>query len=220
MIEDVLWQTYPRLYHMATAGAWPSIRERGLLSTSALLDLFGVDGARRRALESARRPESVRLTHRAYGEAVVRDQKPMNDAKVAACVRGMTPAAWYRLLNRKVYFWLTEARLNGLLSARPYRAAEHCVLTVDTRSLVAAHAKSITLSPINSGSTLYTPRPRGRETFMPIDAYPFDERRRARGAAGAIAELAVDYAVPDIALHVSAVERRKGAEVLETLWRR
>ena len=37
---DALCRTYPRLYHMATAGSWPSLRERGLLSTTALLELF------------------------------------------------------------------------------------------------------------------------------------------------------------------------------------
>lgn len=219
MREDVLWQTYPRLYHMATAGSWPSIRQRGLLSTSALLDLFGVTGEARHTLESVRRPESQPLTHPVHGKVLIRDQKPMTDAKVGACVRGMTPGEWYRLLNGKVYFWLTETRLVKLLSARPYRGAEHCVLTVDTRSLVDAYASAITLSPINSGSTLYAPRPRGRGTFMTIQAYPFEERRRARGVPDAIAELAVDHSVPDIARHVLAVERRKGAEVLETVWR-
>ena len=37
----------PTLYHMAECGSWPSIRRHGLLSTSALLDLYGVQGAER-----------------------------------------------------------------------------------------------------------------------------------------------------------------------------
>ena len=54
---------YPRLWHMAEAGSWDGIRERGLLSTTALLDLFEINGARRLELKSARRPASVAITH-------------------------------------------------------------------------------------------------------------------------------------------------------------
>jgi Family of unknown function (DUF7002) len=38
---------YPCLYHMAEANIWPSIEKHGLLSTTALLDLFEVNGNRR-----------------------------------------------------------------------------------------------------------------------------------------------------------------------------
>jgi hypothetical protein len=144
----------------------------------------------------------------------------MTDAKVAASVRGMTPPEWYRLLNGKVYFWLTEGRLSRMLGARPYRGHEHCVLTLDTESLVGAHAERITLSPINSGAMIRNPLRRGRETFTPVAAYPFEAWRRKRGKADAVVELAVEYSVPDVGRHVIAVERRKGAEVLETVWRR
>ena len=49
----------PTLYHMAEGGSWPSIQRHGLRSTSALLDLFEVDGARREAiLRRHRRPVS------------------------------------------------------------------------------------------------------------------------------------------------------------------
>ena len=40
-------ERWPRLYHMAEAGSWPSIKERGLLSTTALLDLFELEGESR-----------------------------------------------------------------------------------------------------------------------------------------------------------------------------
>jgi hypothetical protein len=39
-----------------------------------------------------------------------------------------------------------------------------------------------------------------------------------RGIANAIAELAVDYSVPDLFNHVITVERRHGAEVMEQLF--
>jgi hypothetical protein len=64
---DELVATYPRLYHMAEPGSWERIRRHGLLSTSALLDLIEVDGDLRRALDSARRPASVSITHPRHG---------------------------------------------------------------------------------------------------------------------------------------------------------
>ena len=47
---DLLIELYPRLYHMAHAGSWPMIQRHGLLSTTALLDLFEIGGERRFAL--------------------------------------------------------------------------------------------------------------------------------------------------------------------------
>jgi hypothetical protein len=34
---------YPVVYHMAQDGSWPSIRDRGLLSTRAIVDLYQPD---------------------------------------------------------------------------------------------------------------------------------------------------------------------------------
>jgi hypothetical protein len=53
LIPERLASRYPVLFHMAEDGSWESIRERGLLSTSALLDLFEVEAEERFAIESA-----------------------------------------------------------------------------------------------------------------------------------------------------------------------
>lgn len=92
---------YPRLYHMAQAGSWPSIMRRGLLSTSALLDLFEVNGIAREAIESQHRPSSVEITHATHGRAIIRDQKPMSEKALLKCLVGTTPRQWYELLNRR-----------------------------------------------------------------------------------------------------------------------
>lgn len=215
-----LVETYPRLFHMAESGSWPGIQRHGLLSTSALLDLFEVDGDLRTALESTRRPESVTITHPVHGTAVVRDQIPLREGPLAQCLVGMTPVEWYRELNRRVFFWLSEERVSGLLRGRAYRGRPHDVLTVDAASLVAAHEDEITLAPINTGSTIYNPRPRGVGTFLAITDYPFDDWRRRRSRRTAVAELAVIGGVPDIVDHALIVESRQGDEVLETLWQR
>ena len=45
-------ERYPRLWHMAEVENWELIQRRGLLSTSALLDLFQYEGAKREAIEN------------------------------------------------------------------------------------------------------------------------------------------------------------------------
>src|SRR5580700_3745553 len=114
---EELAATYPLLYHMADAESWPSIQKHGLLSTSSLLDLFGISGKERRDIESTRRPNSVEITSPKYGRAVVRDQKPLSESKLAKSLSGCTVPEWYRLLNKRVFFWLTKSRLQTLLSA-------------------------------------------------------------------------------------------------------
>ena len=57
-LEEVITDC-PRLFHMAESGSWDSIRERGLLSTSALLDLYEISDPDREAIESTRRPTSI-----------------------------------------------------------------------------------------------------------------------------------------------------------------
>jgi len=201
----------PTLYHVAERGSWPSIRQHGLLSTSALLDLFGVQGPERDAIEGRRRPEGVRLGHPALGQAVIRDQAPMDDAGLRKCLLdGLSPEDWYRLLNRKVFLWLTRARLLRLLDARLNRGVEHDVLELDAAALVEAYRGSITLSPINSGATRPFPAPRGAATFLSIDAYPYAHWRSKRPKGERVVELAVDYGVPDIARFVRRVTTMQG----------
>jgi hypothetical protein len=101
---------YPRLYHMAEAGRWDSIRDAGLLSTTALLDLFGVTGPERASIESARRPQSVELRHPAHGRAVIRDNIPMRDSALLKCLVGCSPQEWYEILNRRVFSFLAFTR--------------------------------------------------------------------------------------------------------------
>jgi Family of unknown function (DUF7002) len=91
---------------------------------------------------------------------------------------------------------------------------------VDTARLLATYADRIFLSPINSGSTIYNPRERGIETFLPFHKYPFDERRKLRGVANAVAETALTYAVPDLQDFAVRVEHRKGGRTVEVLFER
>ena len=212
---------YPRLFHMAEAGSWDSVRRHGLLSTRALLELFEVTDPQHSEILRRRRAASVELTHRVHGTAVVRDQIPLNEGLLRSCLVEMTLEEWLEILNSRVFFWLDRPHLETLLGARAYRGRTHDVIEIDTARLLERHAERVALSPINSGNTMYNPRPRGRQTFLPIADYPFEERRRARGIANAVIELAVDDGVPDVLDVAVRVERRRhgqGAEAV--LWER
>jgi hypothetical protein len=211
---------FPRLWHMAEGGSFESIRKHGLLSTSSLLDLYGITGQQRAVLESERRPDSVTISKAGFPNAVVRDQKPMTESALKKCLaKDVTPDQWFEILNGRAFFWLSRGRLRGLLHARAYRGRPQTVLTVDTASLLKAHKQRIELSPLNSGATLYNPQPRGRDTFLPVADYPFDEWRKKRRSGEPVVELVVREGVPDIADHLIAAHHVHNGKQKE-LWRK
>lgn len=216
---EELFEDCPKLYHMAERESWPAIRKYGLLSTTALLDQHGLTGAERQVIETERRPISVTLETKGVGRAVVRDQAPMDDKGLVRCLQdGLKPKDWYQLLNRKVFFWLTRARLLRLLKAETYRDEEHDVLELETLPLVTAYRDKIWFCPINSGCTKPFPHPRGNNTFRRIADYPYSEWRAKRPRGERVVELAVDYAVPDIEQFVKRVTRMKGEDEINILF--
>jgi hypothetical protein len=215
---DELSERFPFLYHMAQLGSWPSVERHGLLSTTALLDLFEVRGDERFRIESCHRPENIAINHAVHGQAVIRDQKPMSDRSVCRALvgSGLKPADWYRELNFRVFFWLSEERLNTLMRARAYRRQRHTVLVVDTMRLVERHEHRIMLSAINSGCTIPFPHKRGLETFRRIAEYPYTRRKRNRDP---IVELAVDYSVPDVRDFVTEVREGGAEQPTKVIWK-
>jgi hypothetical protein len=202
---EELADLYPRLYHMAEPGSWDSIRRHGLLSTSSLLSLFEINGDERRDIEVCKRKESKEIRHAVHGRAVIRDQKPIIESKLETALHGCTLLEWYRLLNNRVFFWLTIERLNTLLAAKEYRNKPHTVLTLEALPLVRNYEPSITLSPMNSGNTLPIAHERGPDTFKVMNEYPFQERIK-RGSYYTVVELAVMGGVPDIADYTLLVQ--------------
>jgi hypothetical protein len=179
---------FPRLYHMAHFASWPSIEQHGLLSTTALLDVFGVRGAERERIEAEWRGDSIRIEHPDHGVAVVRDQLPLRPDHLARCLTdGLLPADWYRILNRHVFFWVDEPHLEVLIRARAYRALPQTVLVLDTAKLLERHLGDVRLSSINSGSILRGGALRGPSTFQTI----------AEHTKHRIVELCVVGSVPD-----------------------
>ncbi len=181
--KDLLVKCYPRLYHMSHAGSWPGILRQGLLSTTALLDLFEIAGTRREELESHRRAKSEEITHPQHGRAVLRDQQPLNEKKLAAALKdGLTPQDWYRVLNRKVFFWGPESRLKILQGARLYQTHRQTIIEVDTAQFLAHYADKVSLCHINSGSTQPMAWKRGKESFVELEKLPaFRAAKAIRG---------------------------------------
>lgn len=213
---EKLLHRYPYVYHMAEVGTWPSIQERGLLSTTASLDALGIAGAQRAALESAYRPEMSHLRPGAADDIVLRDQRPMPPNRLAqALPDGLTTEQWYRLINSKVFFWVSPERLSRLL--RSYGASQHDVLRVDTASLLDAHFARTWLCHMNSGNTLPIPHYRDETIFKRIPDYPVN---RVGTPLKEVVELVVDYSVPDIANHVVDVTRVQGDAKLGIVWKR
>lgn len=215
MDQAELIEKYPRLFHMATAGSWDSIREHGLWTTQQIAHTSGLAPEEIRTLAELHRPRSVALDHPVLGPVIIRDQAALRPVFAPGRIVGMTMEEWIQVLNQRVFFWLHPARLQGLLGATRYKRLEQDVVVVDTASLVAAHSDRIELSPINSGATIQLNAPlRGARTFQPIQEFPFAERRRGRTLQTTIAELSVVDGVPDLRDHVIAVQRWRGDELI------
>lgn len=215
MIVEQVVKRYPNLFHMAEVGTWPSIRQHGLLSTKEVIDRANLSDEKGVALVSQHRPDKFAVNVPTVGSVLLRDQKPMAAGRLRmALVDGTTPEEWYEIINSRVFFWAQEKRLLGLLNAKEYRLLEHDVLTVDTASLLSAHAERTWLCHMNSGNTFPIPHHRGRDTFQRLAAYPV---RKSGVPVKEVVELTVEDQVSDIARHVVAVRRMRGAEVLHAI---
>lgn len=193
---------YPELYHMAEKDSWTSIRKFGLLSVTAILDLFAYDGARRERIESQWRPEKITVRDPVKGSIVIRDQKPMPPDALAPClIGGIQPSDWYKLLNGRSFFWVSRDRLERMLTAKAYVNQRNTVITVRTKPLLERYVNKVALTAFNTGFA-FDHRPRGLSSFKKLEEWPFGY---------SVAEFAVEYAVPELAEYVTSVEEWKGA---------
>lgn len=155
---------------MAHRNALPGILKHGLLSTSALLDLFEIRGERRNQIETRMRPESVIIEHPKHGRAVIRDQKPIvNDERLSTALGGTaTTEQWHLLLNSKVFFWVSQERLDTLRRARAYRRDPHLILILDTQRVIETVPDKIWLCSMNSGCCVPFAHPRSPDRFRKL----------------------------------------------------
>ncbi|MDI6024050.1 hypothetical protein QBL02_10885 [Leucobacter sp. UT-8R-CII-1-4] len=203
---------HPRLFHMAAADSWPSIQRHGLLSTSALVDLYDPTPAvRHEILETVRRRSYV-LSYPGLDDATVRDQLPLKF--IDRCLfPGVTTQEFLDALNTRVFFHVDEERLLRLLNARAYRNKVHDVLMLDTATFLGNHP-NVELAPYNTGS-VHVPNmpPRGPETFEPLEDYSLPYWERIRGSKDAIVELTVRHSAQLGNAVLSASQWHHGARV-------
>lgn len=213
-----LVETYPRLFHMAWEGSWPSIREHGLLSTRALLELYEVDEQIAQRILRKHRPHWIEIGKNGLPGAVVRDQKPMSDEGVRRALGAdVCLGDWYNLLNSMVFFWPTKKRLITMMKAGAYRGMRHDLIVVDTERLVKLKEERLRLSAMNSGATKPYPHPRSMDMFMKLVDFPFDERMRRHRIEGAVAEVCVVHGVEEIEACTLAVETVSVSEAMEII---
>lgn len=153
------------IYHLTHAANWPSIQRHGLLSAQALLELACVDKEEQLHVNQHQRLTQLVLPN----GTLLNDQKPMPPTALERCLRGMTPAQWYTLLNSKVFFWFDIERLNRL--RKVLITTPQIVLVIDTQRLLARYGNSISLSPINTGNARRQPALRGPSTFVPYSIW-------------------------------------------------
>lgn len=201
MTPGELARRHPRLFHLTHPSALEGIRRRGLWPASRLLDLFGVAGERRGALERRRRVRSEPLSHPEYGAAMLTDNLPLSEAWLIRVLDdGLTPGDWLAMLNRRVFFWADEARATALRNAREYRGRPRPMLVFDTARLAARYADAIEIAPINTGATQHQPPRRGRSTFSPLLQTDYEAWRRSRGlkTPDRIVEVTVTREMPEV----------------------
>jgi hypothetical protein len=160
-----------------------------------VVDLFGVPGEERHALEARRRPESVAIHYPIHGTAWIRDNKPINEPVLRRILEGMTAEQFYRSLNSQVFFWVSIDRLHRLRKAPPYRTAAN-ILEFDTAALLERHHDHVELSHLNSGAVHPAANyPRRREDLRTHRTYRYGERKLV--SSEPVVELTVLYPVPD-----------------------
>jgi hypothetical protein len=202
---------YPLLWHMADPRNLSGILKRGMMATSALLDLLGLDKAERSVHERERRPDEVVFEHDEHGTIVLRDQKPLSMARLTGALTEGTPSDFLAFINGRVFFWPTEERLKTMNAARAYRERAQLVFVVRTVPMLNAYADRVRLSRINSGATMPYAFERSIETFQRLEDYDWSGGKRQ------VAEVTIEGGVSNIWAYVERLDIWQNGERLKTL---
>ena len=168
-----LLELRPYLYHFTARENTGFLQERrSLLCTNLLLGEAGADAApSRRASKRAARISGA--------DVIIRDQAPLYEANIEL-QGGWSFNDLLHSLDSRVFFWPgseTGPIDYGRRHFQRYESETPLVLRVPFRALLRENPAQVPqLCKFNSGSPRYVngrPSPRGPETFLPPDAYPF-----------------------------------------------
>ena len=153
-------------YHWAEPSNLASIRRHGLLSTERLVALSKLPTRQREQILSQHRPNQLVLP----GGIIIRDQAPMPpDSLAKALTEGVSPADWYRFLNRFVFLWADRERAER--HRRAFDGRPQALLVFDAVLLLAERHDQVLLSPINSGNARRRPAQRSLRLFVPYQEW-------------------------------------------------
>jgi hypothetical protein len=170
----------------------------------SFLSLWVVTDPKRPVIEREVRRSAAELEHPRYGKAVIRNQNPKYKRKLRKALTDCTPQERCQLLNRKVFFWLSEERLGGHMAARENRGKRHLVLTIDSyRLTTTCEGKNIVRPEFGQRDSVYAIE--RHSLLMPMRDYPFAEPL-ARGPYYTLVEVALDVAAPDILNFVTSAD--------------
>lgn len=204
MTPEELAGLCPKLLHLTDVENLASIQRSGLLPTVELTKKYG---APKSLLENRR--NSIRLEHPVHGVAVINDNKPLSNSKLARCLDdGLTVEDWLLALNQRVFFFVRSGDVQKLRLASANRQRSKLLLVFDALPLLQQHFSKIEISPINSGNTNHQPARRGLDTFTRALSTDYSawRRRRKKASMDTIKEIAVNGSVANAADYLLATE--------------
>lgn len=210
MTADELAALHPELFHVTFAESWASIEVAGLLSPIELLRGLEPDSGDKNDFMSKRRPTSLAITHPEHGRVRLNDHAPLNLSSLAGRLDdGLTPTAWARLLNERVFFWVDEGQARKFAEAGVKRGYSRELLVFRTEGLVRANIERAEIAPFNTGSATRRPARRGLSTFASLRGLNYSEWQRRRGLKGRdkIVEVVIRGCVRNATNHLVKRER-------------
>ncbi|CAN5513027.1 hypothetical protein BH10ACT1_BH10ACT1_42940 [soil metagenome] len=199
MNQDEFLKWCPRLWHVAPAGAWELIRERGLRTSEQLIQAADLeDGDRARLLTEYRLTEARFVVD---GEPVVlRDQERLSARKDTAAILGddLTLADWVSLLNRRVYLFCDRGPMETHLRKMSAVHGAQDVLVFSPMRLYDTYRSQLELADQSTVAVKrLTGEQKSRATFQPITRFP-NKRPKEITVVGGVDDLSVVTRVTQI----------------------
>ena len=202
----------PKLFHITAPDAYRSIFDRGLLSTTLLLETYGWDAAAIDELVTTPRRDYVTIEGtNGRDPARLSHQRPINSAVLgkSLALTGTTESDYLRLLANRVFLFPSDDTAAGfrdaLLADGPVD-----VLTINTFQMLRSTEDRVEVSRHNSGASPRSPIAKGRDSWQRFDQF---DRRVAE-----IKEVTVVDRVDDVETFTLSVVRVEQDGTRRRMW--